>query len=72
MHIMVWLDYTDFILISVYMHRQRYAVHALVLISVYCYWNQYNEVNQRSLARPYTKAFLEEGERELKLAADCS
>ena len=46
--LMVWLDYADFILISVYMHAQTYAVHASVLISVYWYWNQFNEVNQRS------------------------
>ena len=27
---MVWPDYADFILISVYMHPQTYAVHASV------------------------------------------
>ena len=35
---MVWLDYADFILISVYMHPQPYAVHASVQ-----YWFQYTD-----------------------------
>ena len=50
---MVWLDYADFILISVYWNPLAYAVHVSVLISVYWFQYQYNEVNQYEISVVY-------------------